>query len=109
MPETPFEELEQFLEQLDMPPEGWRDKEQLRETLEDFLKRKPSDVQVESLWDVWETHRRTKWDNIYLQEHGVRRVTVHYRWGRATRYAIQGLPGLWEKWAVERIREEEGW
>ena len=109
MPQTPFEELEIFLSQLDMPPEGWRDKEQLREALREALKYEPSDLQVESLWEVWETQRKTKWDDIYLEAHGVKRVPVHYSWGRQTRYAIQGLRGLFGKDFVERLREEEGW
>ena len=103
------ERYEDFLNRLDLPIEAWEDKERLREELREQLKYEPSDAQVESLWETMETLKRERWDEPWLREHGVRTVVVHYPWGSEVRYGIQGIPGLWGRWAVERIREEEGW
>ena len=103
------ERYEDFLNRLDLPIEAWEDKERLREELREQLKYEPSDSQVESLWETIGRLKTERWDKEWLELHGVKRVNVHYPWGQETRYAIQGLRGLFGKDFVERLREEEGW
>lgn len=103
------ERYEDFLNRLDLPIEAWEDKERLREELRTQLGYEPSTRQVESLWETIEEMKRERWDEPWLREHGIRRIPVHYPWGTQTRYAIQGLRGLFGREFVERIREEEGW
>lgn len=100
---------EDFLNRLDLPIEAWEDKERLREALVDILGSEPTDAQVEALWETMETERASKWDEPWLEEHGVSTVPVSYPWGTQIRYAIQGLPGLWSRETIEMLREEEGW
>ena len=97
------------LARFDLPVEAWEDKERLREELRSQLGYEPTDRQVDSLWETMEILKTERWDEPWLRAHGVRTVGVKKAWGTQPRYAIQGLPGLWGRWAVERIREEEGW
>jgi len=103
------ERYEDFLNRLDLPIEAWEDKERLREELRIQLGYEPSTAQLDRLWETMEELKRERWDEPWLREHGIRTVTVHYPWGSEVRYGIQGLPGLWGKDFVERLREEEGW
>jgi len=97
------------LARFDLPVEAWEDKERLREELRSQLGYEPTDRQVESLWETMEILKTERWDEPWLREHGVRTVTVHYPWGTQTRYAVQGLRGLFGRETIEKIREEEGW
>jgi len=106
---TPWEELEDFLNRLDLPLEAWEDKERLREELRTQLGYEPTERQLDRLWETMEELRRERWDEPWLREHGVRTVVRHLAEGIDVRYAIQGLRGLFGKEFVERLREEEGW
>jgi len=102
---TPLEELEDALARMPIRWEKILTKSDFEEELTRVLLevgRTPTLKQIEEFWEAAGIKQLE-------EEHGIRVVEVTYPWGEEIRFAIQGLPGLWGRWAVEKIREEEEW
>lgn len=101
-------DIEELIDALHRMPLRWEtiltysDFERELERVFAELDRTPTARQLEAFWEASGVMES-------LEEHGIRVVSVTYPWGQEYRYAIQGMPGLWGRWAVEKIKEEEGW
>lgn len=99
------EELEAALNRMALPWEKILNKEDMYlELARAFaeLDRVPTEKQIDSFWLIGQ-------QQINMAEHGIKDLDVRRAWGYDHRYAIEGMPGLWGRWAVLGIREEEGW
>lgn len=100
-----IEELEAALNRMALPWERILNKDDLYLALADafaVLDRVPTQTQIDAFWEISEL-------GALMAEHGIKSLDEERAWGYEHRYAIAGMPGLWGRWAVLAIREEEEW
>lgn len=98
---TPDEKVADWLQRMDIPIEAQVTIEAFKQYLKDEFSWY-TDAQTEVLIEAFKAETS-------VEEHGIRAVTVTYRWGIELRYGVQGMPGLWGWESVQEIREGEGW